>query len=348
MVRHLVRAVASFATGAVLTLGFAPGALAGDRLPAIGYPAVVAAAQARDYCAAGDTNSVTVVVDFSGVGGGIDIRCSSGSTGQQALANSFGYSEIASQPGFICQIDGAPASDCQSTPPGSAYWSYWQAAPGGGWAYSSRGFSSSRVKPGGFEGWAFGSGGSPGIDPVLPAAPEPAPPAAEPEQPAARAPAAPQPEQQPPNPGADAGTPDAGSGKTTDLADPATETTDAGSADPATDPAAAAAAAAEAAAAAAAAQAAAESADAVSAAALAAQQAAAAAASSSASAAAVATSTGASTSTGGNSELSSTQGTSGSTIWFSVVALLAVVSLGTAAVVMSRRRRSGAGDDQAG
>ena len=66
-----------------------------------------AAAQARDYCDPGDTNSVTVVVDFSGVGGGIDIRCSSGSTGQQALANAFGYSEIASQPGFVCQIEGS-------------------------------------------------------------------------------------------------------------------------------------------------------------------------------------------------------------------------------------------------
>ena len=352
MARQVVRALAAFAAGAVLTLGFAPGALAAaGSAPQVGLPAVLAAAQARDYCDPGDSNSVTVVVDFSAVGGGIDIRCSSGSTGQQALGNAFGYSEIASQPGFVCQISGTPASDCQDTPPGSAYWSYWQAAPGGGWAYSSRGFSSSRVKPGGFEGWAYGSGGAPGVDPVLPAAPEPEPPAPEPEQPAPQpeAPAAIQPEQPAAEQPAAAPAPDDGAANDPAANDSATDSSaqSAAGSDPDAE-AAAAAAAAAAAQAEAAAQASAAQAAAVAAAAQAAEAAAAAASASSASAGSAPESSSVTTSSGDSAALSSNESTSGSTIWFSAVALLAVASLGTAAVVMARRRRAGAGDDQAG
>jgi hypothetical protein len=355
MARQVVRALAAFAAGAVLALGFAPGALAAaGSAPQVGLPAVLAAAQARDYCDPGDGNSVTVVVDFSGVGGGIDIRCSSGSTGQQALGNAFGYLEIASQPGFVCQISGTPASDCQNTPPGAVYWSYWQAAPGGGWAYSSRGFSSSRVKPGGFEGWAYGSGGPPGIDPVLPAAPEPEPPAPEPVQPAPQpeAPAAPEPEQPAAEQPAAEPAPDNGAADNPAATDSATDSPaeSAPGSDPDAEAAAAAAAAQAQAEAEAAAQASAAQAAAVAAAAQAAEASASAAAASasSASAGSAAESNAVTTSSGDSAALSSNEPTSGSTIWFSVVALFAVASLGTAAVVMARRRRAGAGDDQAG
>ena len=95
-------------------------------------------AAARDFCSPGDPNSVTVVVDFSGVGGGVDIRCapvSAGATGAQALsAAGFGIAgTVHDGPGFVCRIDGEPASDpCVDTPSTSAYWSYHQAEAGGG------------------------------------------------------------------------------------------------------------------------------------------------------------------------------------------------------------------------
>jgi len=56
------------------------------------------------------------------------------------------------------------------------------------------------------------------------------------------------------------------------------------------------------------------------------------------------------TSSADSSAVSANEPADGSTIWFSVIALLAVASLGSAAVVMSRRRRLGAsgGADGAG
>ena len=361
--RRFLSRGAAVAAAALILIGFSPTALAA------GYVAGQPMAAARDFCSPGDPNSVTVVVDFSGVGGGVDIRCapvSAGATGAQALsAAGFGIAgTVHDGPGFVCRIDGEPASDpCVDTPSTSAYWSYHQAEAGGGWSYSSRGYTSSRVKPGGFEGWSFGSGGSPGVSPVLPAAPAPEPePAPEP-APEAQQPAE-QPAADPAAPQADAG---AGTGDTDQDGNPAADqepATTAADADAAAAQAAAdaqaaaeaqafteAQAAADAAAAQAAAEAAAAQAAAESAAALAAQSA---AASSSAAAAAPssprATAGGPVTSSADSSALSANEPAGGSTIWFSVIALLAVASLGSAAVVMSRRRRLGAsgGADGAG
>ena len=139
------------------------------------------------YAAACSTAApgVTVVVDFASLGGGVQVVCAAGdpSTGLDALHRA-GFSTTGTQhdgPGFVCRIDGKPASDpCAATPPTTAYWSYWHAQPGGSWSYSSLGAASYNPSPGSVEGWAFGAGATPGTSPprlVVPPPPPPAPPA---------------------------------------------------------------------------------------------------------------------------------------------------------------------------
>ena len=117
-----------------------------------------------------DTAGVTVVVDFGSAGGGVHTRCAAApvKNGFEALSKAgFGITNVRSQPGFLCQIDAKPASDCQSVPNASSYWSYWYAARGESWTYSSSG--ASRQPPAGsVEGWSFGASQPPGIAPPRP------------------------------------------------------------------------------------------------------------------------------------------------------------------------------------
>jgi len=89
------------------------------------------------------------------------------------------------------------ADPCVNTPPATASWSYWYAPRGGSWTYSSEGASTRDPAPGTVEGWAFGDGARPGVNPpARPAAPPPPPP----------------PPRQPPRPPAPARTTGAGGG----------------------------------------------------------------------------------------------------------------------------------------
>lgn len=111
-------------------------------------------------------SGVTIVVDFSALGGGVDTGCAAGdpSNGFAALqAAGFGYAFVPRQPGFICQINSAP-NPCNGAPP-DAYWSYWHGQPGGSWSYSGSGAGSHDPTPGSVEGWAFGAGGAPSMAP---------------------------------------------------------------------------------------------------------------------------------------------------------------------------------------
>ncbi|MEV0645375.1 hypothetical protein AB0I28_08930 [Phytomonospora sp. NPDC050363] len=118
------------------------------------------------------TTGVTVVVDFTAFGGSVDTRCALGdpATGLEALEDA-GFVITGTQrwgKAFICRVDGLPlpaAEACVNTPPASAYWSYWHAAPGGTWSYSTSGATSYNPAPGSVEGWAFGSGGQPTVAP---------------------------------------------------------------------------------------------------------------------------------------------------------------------------------------
>jgi len=113
------------------------------------------------------SKGVTVVVNFGTLGLGTRVSCyssaTSATTGLSALHDA-GFSTegtVHDGPGFVCRIDGQPGNppeQCDTTPPASAYWSYWQATNGGSWVYSSRGAATSHVIVGGFEGWSFGNG----------------------------------------------------------------------------------------------------------------------------------------------------------------------------------------------
>lgn len=137
------------------------------------------------------TSGVTVVVDYQG---SVGVGCAPGdpSSGLAALRGAgHGYDFVPRQPGLVCRIDSRPATCSAET---TAYWSYWHAAPGGSWVYSTLGAGSRDPRPGTVEGWAFGAGTPPS---VAPPAPRPAP------KPPAPTPApkpAPQPSAEPPPP----------------------------------------------------------------------------------------------------------------------------------------------------
>ncbi|HEX7307534.1 hypothetical protein [Lentzea sp.] len=147
-------------------------------------------------------DGVTVVVDFRGLGGGVQQGCAPGSPGSGVAALTaagFGYTYASRQPGFVCRINAKPGTDadkCVNASPATAYWSYWHAPAGGAWSYSNQGAATFVPSRGTVEGWAFGAGEQPGIAP--PAAPAPQPPAP-PQVPAPPPPPAGQPPvQQPP------------------------------------------------------------------------------------------------------------------------------------------------------
>ncbi|MGW6448467.1 hypothetical protein [Lentzea sp. NPDC055074] len=133
-------------------------------------------------------DGVTVVVDYRGLGGGVQQGCAPGSpaSGIAALtAAGFGYTYASRQAGFVCRINGRPGTDadkCVNASPATAYWSYWHAPAGGAWSYSSQGAATFVPGRGTVEGWAFGAGEQPGIAP--PAAPAPPPPPQQPKPPA--------------------------------------------------------------------------------------------------------------------------------------------------------------------
>jgi len=154
-------AVAVAVLGATLVAtGFAP-------VPPAG--AVVAAGSAGGPCTGSD--SVTVVVDASRLGGGVRTGCAAGSprNGLEALrAAGFTVRGTARFPGFVCRIDDAPASDpCLDSAPADAYWAYWHGPPGGGWTYSDTGAADRRPPVGSVEGWVFSdeTGAPPSVAP---------------------------------------------------------------------------------------------------------------------------------------------------------------------------------------
>jgi hypothetical protein len=126
-------------------------------------------------CTPADQNAVTIVVQYGDLGRPTDQYCAAqlarGTTGAEAL-RLVGVEVTGSQPAgpaFICRLNGLPApgqviglagdpgyvETCVHNPPAQAYWTYWQAAPGGSWTYATQGYRTSPVQLGGFEGYSF-------------------------------------------------------------------------------------------------------------------------------------------------------------------------------------------------
>ena len=134
--------------------------------------ASVAGPAAATGGACSTSSGVTVVVNFGSLGGGTVVRCAqTGGSGLDAL-RAAGFSTEGTQRdggAFVCRLDGKPSAaseNCASTPPVAKSWRYWYADSGGTWKYSQSGAGSRNVVKGGFEGWSFGGGSTPGVAPV--------------------------------------------------------------------------------------------------------------------------------------------------------------------------------------
>lgn len=128
-------------------------------VPAVAGNTVAHAAE--DACADG----VPVVVDFTDVGGEVEVGCAAGDpeNGRAALLEA-GFTPVDSVPGLLCTIDEMP-DPCPETFQGS-FWSYWYGTPGDEWTTYQVGADMSDPAPGQVEGWRYNDGTTPpGIEP---------------------------------------------------------------------------------------------------------------------------------------------------------------------------------------
>lgn len=120
------------------------------------------------------TTGVTVAVDFTAFGKGVQVRCAPGkpATGIAALQQA-GFSVAGttnSGLGFVCRIQKLPtvAQDpCVTTPPPTAYWAYYHALAGATtWSYATIGAFSYKPPQGCIDAWAFGNSAKPAKTPA--------------------------------------------------------------------------------------------------------------------------------------------------------------------------------------
>ncbi len=165
------------------------GPVAAALVVATGLVGLAAAPASAAFCSG---SGVNVVVDFNGLGGGVQKGCDPAGANRSAdrvfPAAGFGLTYAQRQPGFVCRVKQAPQSDpCQNASPANAYWGlYWSDGKSGKWSYSSSGVGGLKVPQGGFVAFSWQNGGAadpPGAAPTnnQPAPkpqpePEPAPP----------------------------------------------------------------------------------------------------------------------------------------------------------------------------
>jgi hypothetical protein len=139
---------------------------------AAGSPmAAVTAGQHGGACKQGE--GVTVVVQGGNHSGGT-VRCAVGTAANALAATAaagFSYEFVATQPGFVCRIDGFP-EPCADTPPDKQYWSLWT-GKGGAWSYATTRAGALRTPVDTIVGWNFGATSPPavGVPTLAPAAP---------------------------------------------------------------------------------------------------------------------------------------------------------------------------------
>jgi len=116
-------------------------------------------ATADQAVAVQECDGVTVVVDFTDLGGAVETGCAEGDpgSGREAL-ESAGFTPVDSQPGLICTIDSQP-DPCPAEFEGS-YWAYWQVLDGE-WAASQTGADDTDPAPGDIDGWRYNDGSVP-------------------------------------------------------------------------------------------------------------------------------------------------------------------------------------------
>lgn len=151
MLRSLSRTLAVLAGAALLALPFASTA-----------SAALAPTAAAPSGACTDGQGVTVVVDSTELGGGVEVGCApDAATGTEALTQA-GFVDTRDDAGIICAISGLP-DPCPATFEGQ-YWSYWYAQDGAWQAYME-GSDTAVPAAGGVEGWRWSDGATgPDVD----------------------------------------------------------------------------------------------------------------------------------------------------------------------------------------
>jgi hypothetical protein len=145
-------------------------------LAVAGAGLVPAPATAAGLCSG---SGVSVVVDYGALGGGIRTGCDA--TGNRNAAKAFAdtghpLTYAQRQPGFVCRVDGAPASDpCVDTAPADAYWGLYWSDGTSGWKYSTLGVGSLTVPAGGSVAFSWQDGGTADPPGARPAPPAPSP-----------------------------------------------------------------------------------------------------------------------------------------------------------------------------
>ena len=119
------------------------------------------------------TQGVIVAVDFSHFGRPSERGCDPTTTTGYAALQAAGFvtaGDVQDGSAFICRIDDLPPPSqdaCSTTPPASAFWSYWHANAGTSkWTLSSLGAASYQTKPGSVDAWAFGAQTPPTFTPA--------------------------------------------------------------------------------------------------------------------------------------------------------------------------------------
>ena len=121
---------------------------------ALAGTAAPAAAAAEGPCT--DADGVTVVVDFTDLGGEVEVGCATDpATGTEAL-QAAGFVDTRDDSGLICAIDAQP-DPCPAEFTGS-YWSYWHAEQGGEWETYMEGSDTAVPAAGAVEGWRYSDG----------------------------------------------------------------------------------------------------------------------------------------------------------------------------------------------
>ncbi len=123
-------------------------------------------------CGPAPQGQVAVVMVIDRGNGSPSTRCAivgQGATGLDAL-RAAGH-DVRLDGGFVCGIDGLPATGCGNRPDaGFAYWRYWHAAPGGAWSYSQVGAGGYRLPARcAVEGWVWSDAPSSNTPPSVPA-----------------------------------------------------------------------------------------------------------------------------------------------------------------------------------
>jgi hypothetical protein len=114
-------------------------------------------------------DGVTVVVDLTDLGGAVEVGCAVAPATGTAALESAGFTDTRDAAQMICAINDAP-KPCPATFAGS-YWSYWHAAPGGGWQSYQVGSDQAVPAPGQVEGWRYNDGSvGPTVTPPVPTA----------------------------------------------------------------------------------------------------------------------------------------------------------------------------------